>query len=72
MPREFQEGQHIVLERLIGTTEDKMVPPGRYVVIGVIRDLLGDTRYKIRSLPDEDLEVEVDASALSDAQEEGE
>lgn len=67
MPREFQKGQHVVVEQLIEEDGDTPVPPGHYVIAEVKHDLLGNVHYRIRSLPDEDIEAEVDSEALSEA-----
>jgi len=65
MPKEFREGQRIVIEQLISLENELPVPPGRYVVVEVTQDLLGNARCRIRSLPDEDIEAEVDLGDLS-------
>ena len=61
----FQKGQHIVVHRLVQGNQNTPVPPGRYVIAQITRDLLGNPRYRIRSLPDEDIEAEVDLETLS-------
>jgi hypothetical protein len=66
MTEAFEEGQHIVVHRLIQSGGDKPVPPGRYVIAEITYDLLGSRRYLIRSLPDEDIEAEVDAETLAE------
>jgi hypothetical protein len=66
MTREFQEGQHIVVEQLIETGRERPVPPGRYIIAEVTHDLLGKSHFRIRSLPDEDIEAEVDSATLSE------
>ena len=66
MTREFREGQHIVVHQLIETGQETPVPPGQYVIAEVTHDLLGKARFRIRSLPDEDIEAEVDSETLSD------
>jgi hypothetical protein len=66
MTREFREGQHILVEQLIETEQERPVPPGRYVIVEVIHDLLGKSHFRIRSLPDEDIEAEVDSGTLSE------
>jgi hypothetical protein len=66
MTREFQKGQHIQVEQLIETGQEMLVPPGRYVIAEVVHDLLGKHHVRIRSLPDEDIEAEVDSDELSE------
>ena len=67
MPGEFQVGQHIIIEQLIDDGREMPVPPGRYVIAQVKHDLLGNAQICIRSLPDEDIEAEVDSGTLSQA-----
>jgi hypothetical protein len=65
MPEKFQEGQRIVIEQLIALEGELPVPPGWYVIVEVSQSLLGKPRCRIRSLPDENLEVELDLHSLS-------
>ncbi len=67
MAGEFEEGQHILVYHLIQSDPENPVPPGRYVIAEVTHDLLGSRRYRVRSLPDEDIEAEVDLETLSQA-----
>ena len=66
MPKEFQEGQRIVIEQLISLENDLPVPPGLYVIVEVTQSLLGNARCRIRALPDEKIEAELDLNQLSE------
>jgi hypothetical protein len=65
MSEKFQEGQRIVIEQLIPLEGELPVPPGWYVIVEVSQGLLGKPRCRIRSLPDENLEVELELDSLS-------
>jgi hypothetical protein len=64
MAEGFQEGQRIVVEQLIEVEDKALVPPGLYVVSEITHDLIGKARVHIRSVPDEDIQAEVDLQTL--------
>lgn len=64
---EFQEGQRIIVEKLIHTEEGLTVPIGVYRIVEINQSLFGEKQCLIRSMPDEDVEAEVSLKDLTES-----
>ncbi len=66
--QKFREGQRVQLRRAITKSRSFSIPSGEYVIFKVRRGLLWwGRRYRIKSIPDEDIDTTINHKQLVEA-----